>query len=69
MQKDWILDVLADLRNFATVNQLPALAEQLEDTAIVALAEIAATAGNDAHQSYDNGQRFSGTDNSRVKAI
>lgn len=42
MRSDWILDVLADLRSFALSNNLPALAEQLDDTAIVALAEIAA---------------------------
>lgn len=42
MRSDWILDVLADLRSFALSNNLPALAEQLDDTAIVALTEIAA---------------------------
>lgn len=42
MRSDWILDVLADLRNFAMSNDLPVLAEQLDDTAIIALAEIAA---------------------------
>lgn len=41
MRSDWILDVLADLRAFALATDLPALAEQLDDTAIVALAEIA----------------------------
>jgi hypothetical protein len=42
MRSDWILDVLTDLKTFATSNELPVLAEQLDDTAIVALAEIAA---------------------------
>ncbi|MEM6888363.1 MAG: hypothetical protein AAF636_09535 [Pseudomonadota bacterium] len=42
MRSDWILDVLTDLKSFATANDLPVLAEQLDDTAIVALAEIAA---------------------------
>ncbi|MEL7164527.1 MAG: hypothetical protein AAGL96_03565 [Pseudomonadota bacterium] len=42
MKSDWILDVLADLKTFATSNGMPALAEQLDDTAIVAMAEIAA---------------------------
>ena len=42
MRSDWILDVLSDLKSFATANDLPVLAEQLDDTAIVALAEIAA---------------------------
>ena len=42
MQSDWILDVLADLKTFAHAHGMPALAEQLDDTAIVAMAEIAA---------------------------
>lgn len=41
MRSDWILDVLADLKTFALSADLHALAEQLDDTAIVALAEIA----------------------------
>lgn len=40
MRSDWILDVLADLKTFALSIDLPVLAEQLDDTAIVALAEI-----------------------------
>ena len=42
MRSDWILDVLADLKTFARANELVALAEQLDDTSIVAMAEIAA---------------------------
>lgn len=41
MRSDWILDVLADLKTFALSIDLPVLAEQLDDTAIVAMAEIA----------------------------
>lgn len=41
MRSDWILDVLADLKTFALSIELPVLAEQLDDTALVALAEIA----------------------------
>jgi hypothetical protein len=41
MRNDWILDVLTDLKAFAQANGLSALAEQLEDTALVAAAEIA----------------------------
>ena len=40
MKYDWILDVLGDLRSFAQKNGLKALAEQLDDTALVAAAEI-----------------------------
>jgi hypothetical protein len=42
MRSDWILDVLTDLKTFARANELTVLAEQLDDTAIVAMAEIAA---------------------------
>ena len=38
---DWILDVLADLKSFAAANGLGALAEQLDDTKLIAAAEIA----------------------------
>lgn len=41
MQSDWILDVLADLRTYALSRDLPQLAEHLDDTALIALAEIA----------------------------
>jgi hypothetical protein len=41
MRSDWILDVLTDLKTFARANGLTALAEQLDDTSIVAMAEIA----------------------------
>ena len=42
MAQDWILDVLSDLKAFARDNDMPVLAEQLDDTAIVAMSEIAA---------------------------
>lgn len=42
MTQDWILDVLSDLRTFAARNDMPALVEQLDDTLLVATAEIAA---------------------------
>ncbi len=40
MEHDWILDVLADLRNYASRNDLPALAEQLQETGLLAAVEI-----------------------------
>ncbi len=40
-QNDWILDVLSDLNAFAVENGLTALAEQLDDTKLIAAAEIA----------------------------
>ena len=38
---EWILDVLSDLRTFAAANGLNVLAEQLDDTRLIAAAEIA----------------------------
>lgn len=50
MQYQWILDVLQDLRSFATENGLQELAEHLGDTSLVAAAEIAqAESGAVAH--------------------
>lgn len=46
MGHEWIIDVLADLKSFAKQNDLPLLAVQLEDTALVASAEIATVVGN-----------------------
>ena len=40
MHREWLLDVLTDLKTFALSNDLPMLAEQLEDTAFVALKEM-----------------------------
>lgn len=40
MKNDWILDVLADLRAYAQKNDLPKLAAELEETALVAAAEM-----------------------------
>ncbi len=44
METEWILDVLADLRTFAHQNGLPALAEQIDETCLLAAVEIASTA-------------------------
>ncbi|CTQ48984.1 hypothetical protein [Jannaschia donghaensis] len=41
MTKDWIIDVLGDLRGFARANGLPTLAEELEGALAVAALEIA----------------------------
>ncbi|MGL4310071.1 MAG: hypothetical protein ACRCSU_06245 [Paracoccaceae bacterium] len=40
MQYDWIIDVLTDLKTFATRNGLPVLAEQLDDVRLIAATEI-----------------------------
>ncbi len=39
-KNEWILDVLSDLSAFAVANGMSALAEQLDDTRLVAAAEI-----------------------------
>ena len=41
MGRDWIIDVLADLRRFARDNDLPLLTAQLEEAGLVAEVEIA----------------------------
>lgn len=43
MQHDWIIDVLADVKTFAQCNGLDRLAEHLDDTMMVATAEIASS--------------------------
>lgn len=40
MAKDWIIDVLEDVRDFAAANGMPVLAEELEESISVAAAEI-----------------------------
>lgn len=41
MKSDWILDILSDLKQYAQENNLPQLTEYLDDTAVIALTEIA----------------------------
>ena len=40
MKNDWMLDVLADLKRFAQLNDMPTLAEKLTETADAAALEI-----------------------------
>lgn len=44
MGQDWMIDVLTDLRSFAQQNGMATLSEQLDDTILVAAAEIAQVA-------------------------
>lgn len=44
MSNDWMLDVLADLRSFADLNNMPRLANELELVAGVARDELHAIA-------------------------
>lgn len=41
MAHDWILDVLADLKAYADKNGLSALADELDETTLIAATEIA----------------------------
>ncbi|WP_299650397.1 hypothetical protein [uncultured Jannaschia sp.] len=54
MSKEWIIDVLGDLRSFAQTNAMPCLADQLDEAIMVAAIEIAQTpamyAGTDGTQ-------------------
>jgi len=45
MAHNWIFDVLADLKAYAKKNGLSALAEQLDDTTLIAATEIASIEG------------------------
>ncbi len=45
MNNHWILDILTDLRAFAQQNDLDALAEQLDQTRLLAAVELASLAG------------------------
>ncbi len=45
MANDWIIDVLADLKTFASENGLVALAGQLDDTMLVAAADVSSAEG------------------------
>ena len=69
MGHEWIIDVLADLRSFAKTNDLPILAEQLDETALIASAEIDALTEKQSRQargeSPGTGQFFASTGASR----
>lgn len=41
MTDKWILDVLADMRAFARGNDMPMLAEQLDEASLIAAVELA----------------------------
>ena len=43
MKNDWILDVLSDLKAFASQNGLPDLASKLNEVSYAAAVEIAST--------------------------
>ena len=67
MRSDWILDVLTDIKTFARANNMPILAEQLDDAAIVAMTEIAAMKDMHNAQHHDGdaavGTYFEGAGN------
>lgn len=60
MGRDWIIDVLADLRAFARENELPMLAGQLDEAALIAEVELAQWSGQTMRQSIGdpNDSRF-----------
>ncbi len=57
-QNEWILDVLSDLNAFAVANGLSALAEQLDDTRLIAAAEIASLKNEARAPADGNGSRI-----------
>lgn len=46
MGHNWIIDVIADLQNFAQRNELPLLAAELKKAKTVAVVEVAAIKGD-----------------------
>ena len=48
MSQEWIIDVLADLRQYAIRNYYIGLAEQLDDAIVVAAVEIRAASAAEA---------------------
>lgn len=63
MSKNWIIMVLGDLRGFAASNDLPILAQQLEEAIVVAHAEIGEDkpASPQARLNGSQAERFAGT--------
>ena len=65
MGNKWILDVLTDLQTFAAQNNLPHLAQRLEDTAMLASLEIEAVGQRStpfvAGRGRRNGRKLLGT--------
>lgn len=58
MGRKWIIDVLADLRAFAETNDLPLLAAELRQAAVVAEGELASVAGGTLRTVEGNGTRI-----------
>ncbi|WP_208350472.1 hypothetical protein [Pseudaestuariivita rosea] len=54
MKNKWIMDVLLDLRAYALQNDLPNLAEHLEEASLLAATEMASNEGSEV-----NGQQTS----------
>jgi len=48
VKKDWMIDVLADLRACALNNKMTKLAEHLDDAILVAASEFAHSSGREA---------------------
>ncbi|PRY79396.1 hypothetical protein CLV80_10239 [Yoonia maritima] len=55
MGHDWIIDVLADLKRFANTHDLPMLEAQLENTTLVASAEIGRMVEDTCHLTQGDG--------------
>ena len=57
MGRNWIIDVLADLRSFAELNDLPMLAAELRQATAVAQAELELVPGGSPGAAEGNGTR------------
>jgi hypothetical protein len=57
MRHDWMIDVLADLHDYATRNGLPTLARKIEEAQALARADLAGEAAEDPPPSAPAGAR------------
>lgn len=53
MKRKWIVDILIDLRDYASENELYELANSLEGTRMMYVAELERMPGNDRHSSSE----------------
>lgn len=66
MENTWIIDVIGDLRTFAAQNGLPKLADQLDDTALIAAAEMSAKRKREAGENSPYAKELGAHNRSRA---
>ncbi|MBZ0128795.1 MAG: hypothetical protein K8F59_06745 [Rhodobacteraceae bacterium] len=61
MSLEWMIEVLTDLKNFARANGLTGLAEQLDDSILIAAADLKQNARKEAASKALQGQEHRGS--------